>query len=196
MPEPHRRVSPEEYLSLERRSELKHEYLNGEIYATAGASRRHNFIAGDVYASLLSQLRGRGCDVYSGDMRVKVPAADLYTYPDVTVVCGEPELEDAEVDTLLNPTLIVEVLSRTTESYDRGVKFAYYRTLSSFAEYLVLALDRVYAEHWVRQGDGGWLLTETDRREDVLELPSIGCTLALRDAYDRVVFPTAADRTD
>lgn len=193
--EPRRRVSPEEYLSLERQSETKSEYLNGEIYAMAGASRRHNFIAGDVYASLLNQLRGRGCDVYTGDMRVRVPAADLYAYPDVTVVCGEPELDDAEVDTLLNPTLIVEVLSRTTESYDRGVKFAYYRTLSSFAEYLVLAQDHVHAEHWVRQGNGGWLLTETDRREDVLELPSIGCTLALRDAYDRVVF-TAADRTD
>jgi Uma2 family endonuclease len=187
--EPRRRVSPEEYLSIERQSETKNEYLNGEIFAMAGASRQHNFIAGDVYASLLNQLRGRGCDVYSGDMRVRVPAADLYTYPDVTVVCGEPELDDAEVDTLLNPTLIVEVLSRTTESYDRGMKFAYYRTLSSFAEYLVLAQDHVHAEHWVRQENGGWLLTETDRREDVLELPSIGCTLALRDAYDRVAFP-------
>jgi Uma2 family endonuclease len=193
--DPRRRVSPEEYLSLERQSETKNEYLNGEIYAMAGASRRHNFIAGDVYASLLSQLRGRGCDVYSGDMRVRVPAADLYTYPDVTVVCGEPELDDAEVDTLLNPTLIVEVLSRTTESYDRGVKFGYYRTLSSFAEYVVLAQDHVHAEHWVRQGNSGWLLTETGHREDVLELPSIGCTLALRDVYDRVAF-TAADRTD
>lgn len=194
--EPHRRVSPEEYLSLERQSETKNEYLNGEIYAMAGASRRHNRINLNVAIALDSQLKARGCDVYTGDMRVRVPAADLYTYPDVTVVCGEPELDDAEVDTLLNPTLIVEVLSRTTESYDRGVKFAYYRTLSSFAEYLVLAQDRLYAEHSVRQGNGGWLLTETARREDVLELPSIGCTLALRDVYDRVVFPTAAARMD
>jgi Uma2 family endonuclease len=108
--EPRHRVSLEEYLSLERQSETKSEYLNGEIYAMAGASRRHNFIAGDVYASLLNQLRGRGCEIYTGDMRVRVPAVDLYTYPDVAVACGEPKLDDSEVDTLLNPTLIVEVL--------------------------------------------------------------------------------------
>jgi len=187
--EPRRRVSPEEYLSLERQSETKNEYLNGEIYAMAGASRRHNRITLNVAIALDGQLKARGCELYSGDMRVRVPTADLYTYPDVAVVCGEPQFDDAEVDTLLNPTLIVEVLSRTTESYDRGAKFAYYRTLPSFAEYLVLAQDLVHAEHFVRQGVTGWLLTETDRSDDVLELPSIGCTLALREAYDRVAFP-------
>lgn len=187
--EPRPRVSPEEYLALERRSETKNEYLNGEILAMAGASRRHNRITLNVAIALDGQVKGRGCETFTGDMRVRVPAADVYTYPDVAVACGVPKFDDAELDTLLNPTLIVEVLSRTTESYDRGAKFAYYRTLPSLAEYLVLAQDRIHAEHFVRQGSDGWLLTETDHREDVLELPSIGCTLALRDAYDRVVFP-------
>jgi Uma2 family endonuclease len=185
--EPHRRVPIEEYLALERRSETKSEYLNGEIFAMTGASRKHNIIAGNVFAELHGQLKGRGCEVYTNDMRVWIPAVDLFTYPDVVVACGQPDFTDAEIDTLLNPTLIVEVLSPSTESYDRGIKFAYYRTLPSLAEYLILAQGRVYAEHWVRQGGGGWLLTETDRREDVLELPSTGCMLALADVYDRVI---------
>ncbi|HET7510811.1 MAG TPA: Uma2 family endonuclease [Solirubrobacterales bacterium] len=185
--EPRPRVSVEEYLTLERQAETKSEYLNGEIVAMSGASRPHNLIVANVLASLHAQLRGRSCEVYASDMRVRVPAADLYTYPDVVVVCGEPQFDDAELDTLLNPTLTVEVLSPTTQSYDRGIKFAYYRTLPSLAEYLLLAQDRVHAEHSVRQGGAAWLLTETDRSVDILELPSIGCALALGDAYERVV---------
>jgi len=187
--EPLHRVSVEEYLALERRSETKNEYLNGEIFAMAGASRSHNLIAGNAFAVLHQQLRGRGCEVYTNDMRVLAPAADLLTYPDVLVVCGDPQLADEELDTLLNPTLIIEVLSPSTESYDRGRKFASYRTIPSFVEYLLLAQDRVSAEHFVKQQNGGWLLTEANRFEDVLDLPSIGCTLAMRDTYDRVSQP-------
>jgi Uma2 family endonuclease len=185
--EPRPRISPEEYLALERRSEIRHEYLNGEIFAIAGASRRHNRVALNVAIALDGQLKERGCELYASEMRVSMPSADLYTYPDVVVACGTPKFADAELDTLLNPTLIVEVLSPSTEGYDRGAKFAAYRTLPSMVEYLLLAQDRVHAEHFVRQGNDGWLLTETDRLEDVLDLPSIGCALALRDAYDRVV---------
>lgn len=185
--EPRRRVPVEEYLAVERQAETRHEYLDGEIYAMTGASRPHNLISGNVFASLHSQLKGRGCEVYTNDMRVHIPAVDLFTYPDVVVACGQPELYDGALDTLLNPTLIVEVLSPTTEGYDRGAKFAYYRTLSSLAEYLLLTQDRVHVEHYVRQGNDGWLLTETDRLEEALELPSIGCTLSLRDVYDRVI---------
>lgn len=151
-----------------------------------GASRKHNIIAGNAFAALHGQLRGRGCEIYTNDMRVWIPAVDLFTYPDVVVACGHPDFMDTEVDTLLNPTLIVEVLSPSTESYDRGMKYSYYRTLPSLAEYLILAQNRVHAEHYTRQGNGGWLLTETDRREDVLELPSIACTLALADVYDLI----------
>lgn len=152
-----------------------------------GASRRHNLVAGNVFAALHAQLAGRGGEIYTHDMRVQVPAADLFTYPDVAVACGGPQFADAETDTLVNPTLIVEVLSPTTESYDRGNKFAHYRTLPSLAEYLLLAQDRVHAEHFVRQEDGGWLLTETADIAAALDLPSIRCTLALSAVYDRVL---------
>jgi len=185
--EPKAHFSPEDYLAFERQSELKSEYVGGEIVAMTGASRRHNLIAGNLFANLHSQLKGsKGCEVYANDMRVRVPAADLYTYPDVVVTCGEPRFEDGELDTLLNPVLIAEVLSKSTESYDRGNKFASYRTLPSFAEYLILAQDRVHVEHSVRQPDGGWLLTETSDLQSSLVLPSIGCTLPLADVYDRV----------
>lgn len=184
--EPLHRVSIGEYLALERRAETKSEYLHGEICAMAGASRNHNLIAGNSFAALHRQLRGRGCEVYTSDMRLLVSAVDLLTYPDVAVAC-DPQFADEEVDTLLNPTLIIEVLSSSTENDDRGAKFGYYRTIPSFAEYLLLAQDRIYAEHFVKQPAGGWLLTEASRMEDVLELPSIGCTLAMSDAYDQVI---------
>jgi len=186
--EPLHRVSVEEYLALERRSETKSEYLHGETCAMAGASRAHNLIAGNAFAALHEQLRGRGCEVYTNDMRLLASAADLLTYPDVTVSC-DPQFADEEVDTLLTPTLIIEVLSPSTESYDRGAKFGAYRTIPTFAEYLLLAQDRVCAEHFVKQPAGGWLLTEMSRIEEVLDLPSIGCSLAMRDVYDRVVLP-------
>jgi Uma2 family endonuclease len=187
--EPKAHFTPEEYLAFERRSEFKSEYVDGEIVAMTGASRRHNRIAGNLFADLHAQLkRNRGCEVFTNDMRVRVPAADLYTYPDVVAACDESRFEDKELDTLLNPVFIAEVLSNSTESYDRGNKFASYRTLPSFTEYLILAQDRVHVEHSVRQPDGSWLLTETDDLQASLVLPSIGCTVLLADVYDRV-FP-------
>lgn len=179
-------LSVEEYLALERQSETRSEYREGRMIARPPSNRFHNLITGHVSEALHRQMKGRSGEVYVAAMRVRLPVDEVYVYPDVVAVCRSPEFEDAEEDTLLNPTLIVEVLSPSTESYDRGSKFAYYRTLPSFAEYLLLTQDRVHAEHHVRQGDDGWLLTETDRREDVLELPSIGCTLALANVYDRV----------
>jgi Uma2 family endonuclease len=189
--EPIHRVSVEEYLALERRSETKSEYLNGEIFAMAGASRLHNRIVLNLGISLDGQLKNRGCEIFVSEMRVSIPSADLITYSDVVVSCRNPRFADEGADTLLNPTLIIEVLSPSTESYDRGKKFASYRTLSSLAEYLLLAQDQVSAEHYVKQSNGGWLLTEANRVEDVLDLPSIGCTLALRDVYDRVIQPAS-----
>lgn len=183
--DPRPRISAEDYLALERRSETKSEYLDGEIFVMTGASRRHNLLAGNVYTAFRTQLRQRGCEVYVSDMRVKVSATGLYTYPDVTVICGEPQFEDAEVDTLLNPQVIVEILSKSTEDYDRGTKFLQYRTLPSLTEYVLVAQDKVHVEHYLRQNEG-WLLTETDRREDVVELPSVGARLALGDVYDGI----------
>jgi Uma2 family endonuclease len=181
-------ISPEEYLRLERQSEHKSEYVNGEIFAMTGASLKHNLVAGNIFGELRQQLKGRQCHAYVGDMRVKVTATGLYTYPDVVVVCGDPKFEDKYVDTLLNPTLLVEVLSQSTERYDRIAKSSYYRTLGSLAEHLLVAQDEVRLEQYVKQTDGQWLLFECSSRDNVVELPSISCSLALSDVYDKVKF--------
>ncbi|MDX6501021.1 MAG: hypothetical protein QOG23_4281 [Blastocatellia bacterium] len=184
-------VSPEEYLRLERQSEYKSEYVNGEIFAMTGASRKHNLVAGNIFRELSQQLRSRQCEAYVGDMRVKVTATGLYTYPDVVIVCGEPKFEDTFVDTLLNPTLLVEVLSQSTERYDRIAKSSYYRTLDSLSEHLLVAQDEVRLEQYVKQTDGRWVLFEYSALENVVELSSISCSLALRDVYDKVSFDQA-----
>lgn len=179
-------VSPEEYLRLERQSEYKSEYVNGEVFAMTGAGHKHNLVAGNIFGELRQQLKGRQCEAYVGDMRVKVTATGLYTYPDVVVVSGEPKFEDEYVDTLLNPTLLVEVLSQSTERYDRIAKSSYYRTLDSLAEHLLVAQDEVRLEQYVKQANGQWLLFECSSIDAAIELESIGCTLALRDVYDKV----------
>jgi Uma2 family endonuclease len=183
-------ITPDEYLRLERQAEHKSEYVNGEIFAMTGASRKHNLVAGNIFGELRQQLKDRPCEAYMGDMRVKVTATGLYTYPDVVVVCGEPKFEDAYVDTLLNPTLLVEVLSQSTERYDRIAKSSYYRTLDSLAEHLLVAQDEVRLEQYVKQANGQWLLFECSSMDKVVELPSIGCSLALRDVYDKVSLDT------
>lgn len=186
---PQIRYTPEEYLALEREAEYRSEYLDGELIAMAGASRRHNLVGGNIFASLHSQLRGRPCEVYTNDMRIGVDPARHYAYPDVAVVCGEPEfLDDGLLDTLLNPTLLVEVLSPSTEDYDRGRKFARYRrALGTLEDYLLVAQDAMLVEHYSRNGMR-WVLTEYSAPDDVVDLPSIDCRLALADVYDRVVF--------
>jgi Uma2 family endonuclease len=181
-------ATPAEYLAAERRSREKNEYVNGRIYAMAGASRVHNLIVGNLFAELRSQLRGRPCEAYVNDMRVKVQRTGMYTYPDVAAVCGDPGMEDEHLDTLLNPSVIVEVLSPSTESYDRGEKFAHYRRLESLQEYVLVAQVTPRVEHFRREGDH-WVLTELDGTDAEVALSSVGCVLALGDIYDRVVFP-------
>jgi Uma2 family endonuclease len=179
-------ISVEEYLTMERESEEKHEYLNGEIFAMGGASPNHGLIVANVVTQFIIQLKKRPCTVYPTDLRVKVSQTGLYTYPDVVVVCGEPQFDDQMKDTLTNPTLLVEVLSETTKDYDRGGKFAYYRALPSFMEYVLIAQDTPHIEIFLRQPSKRWTLYETDDIEDTLELESIGCTLSLADVYDKV----------
>jgi Uma2 family endonuclease len=180
-------VTPEEYLAYERRAEYKNEYIGGEIFAMTGASRRHNLITANVISLFWQQLRDKPCEVYPSDMRVRIPAANVYTYPDCVVVCGEPQFEDAELDTLLNPTLIVEVLSKSTAAYDRRAKFGYYRTLDSLAEYILISQNEYHVAQHVRRADGRWLLTDYRSREDTISLESVNCSLPLDDVYDRVV---------
>lgn len=185
--QPQPRIPPEEYLTLERRSEGRSEYVNGQVYAMTGASRAHNLIVWNIAGELRERFRGRPCEAYVSDMRVKVDPTGLYTYPDVAALCGEPRFEDAEVDTLLNPAVIIEVLSPSTEAYDRGEKFAHYRRLASLTEYVLLAQDRARAERYVRQGEG-WVLTEISEPDGVLPLDALGCAVALRELYERVAF--------
>lgn len=181
----------EEYLTLERQAETKSEYCDGEIYAMAGASERHNTLVSNVIIELGSQLRRSPCKVYPSDLRVRVSPSRYY-YPDVTVVCGEPELADEALDILLNPTLIVEVASPITAGFDEGTKFAHYRQVASLQEYLLVAQDRPRLVHYVRQPDDSWRLTETNDLNATVPLPSIGCELALADMYAKVEF-TAED---
>lgn len=185
--QPKPRISPEEYLAVEREAEYKSEYLGGEIFAMTGASREHNLITVNIVGELRQQLKGKPCEVYPNDMRVKVPAAGLYTYPDVVVVCDQPLFEDDCVDTLLNPTLIVEVLSASAESYDRGKKFGYYRTVASLTEYLLVTQDEYKVEQYVKQTDERWLLSDIRSLDGLVELISVPCALALKEIYDRVV---------
>ncbi len=191
MAQPQQRMTPAEYLALERQAPTKSEYLDGEMFAMAGASRRHNLITLNVGAELRGQLRGQPCEAYPSDMRVKVGESGLYTYPDVVVVCGEPRFEDAVPDTLLNPTLLVEVLSKSTADYDLGVKFGYYRTVPSLREVLFVAQAEVHVVHCVRQDDGSWLLSETREADDCLRLVAVEAELKMTEVYAKVPFEDA-----
>ncbi len=186
----HPQLSEEDYLRLERASDVRHEYLAGEIFAMVGASRAHNLIGGNTYASLHAQLRKRACEIYTNDMRVRVSVSNLYAYPDIIVTCAEPQFADGEFDTLLNPTVIIEVLSPSTESYDRGGKFQHYRALRLLKEYLLITQDAYHIDQFVRQGEIGWLLTEYDGPEATLHLASIDCVLALANVYEKVGLPS------
>ena len=185
------RYTPEEYLELERKAPYKNEYVNGRIFAMSGANRPHNLIAGNVFGELRSQLRGRPCEAYVSDMRVKVSPTGLYTYPDIAVACEEILLDDAHNDTLLNPTVLIEVLSPSTEAYDRGEKFAHYRRLESLREYVLIVQDKARVEHFVRQGEQ-WVLSELSGLAGILHLPSIECHLPLKDIYEKIEFPAEA----
>jgi Uma2 family endonuclease len=186
------RLTPEQYLALERQATIKSEYFNGYIYAMAGASREHNLITVNMSGELRVLLREQPCEVYANDMRLKISQTGLYTYPDVVVACDAPRFEDTHIDTLLNPTLLVEVLSPPTEAYDRGEKFAHYRRLESLQEYVLVAQDRVRVEHYLRQGER-WLLTELCDIGAALHLPSVGCALSLREIYAKVEFPVSEE---
>ena len=183
----HAFFTPEEYLAKERKALTKSEYRDGQIHTMPGASRKHNLIAVHITGELYIQLRTRSCEVYTNDMRVKVSSAGLYTYPDVVVVCEEPRFEDTHFDTLLNPTVLIEVLSPSTAAYDRGDKFASYQKLDSLCEYVLISQDSVCVEHYLRQGQA-WDLTEFRSLDDVFHLVSIGCELSLRAIYAKVQF--------
>ncbi len=180
----------EEYLSFDKASELRNEYMAGQIVAMTGASREHNLVNSNVSRELNTQLRGKPCETYSNDMRVQTKAPDYY-YPDTVVVCGEPQLIKPEgVDTLLNPTVIIEVLSKSSEADDRGGKFIEYRTLASLKDYILISQNKMRVEHYARQPDDKWTLVEDASSGDqTIRIESINCELSLADIYERVEFP-------
>lgn len=183
---PNQSISETEYLASERVSPLKHEYYHGHIYAMTGGKEPHNLIAGNTLASLHSQLRRKTCRVYPSDMRVKVLRTGLNTYPDVVVVCGQPQFTDAIHDTITNPTIIIEVLSPSTERYDRGMKFQNYRTIETLNDYILIAQERHHIEHYIRQQNDQWLLQEVTSLDGGIHIQSIDCTLQLEDVYEKV----------
>ena len=185
---PKTKLTPEEYLEFERKSEERHEYFDGEIFAMAGAKRRHNTAATNLSGLVWQHLRGKNCESYSSDMRVFVPETGLYTYPDLVIVCDEPQFQDEVFDTLLNPVLIVEVLSDSTEGYDRGKKFQHYRSIESLQEYVLVSTDEARIEKYVRSGDGFWYLSEAVGLGAKIEFSSIECVIELAEVYDKIDF--------
>lgn len=179
-------LTADDYLAIERAAAAKHEFYRGEMFAMGGASREHNLITGNIGASLHAQLLQRPCEAYQNDMRVKVSASGLYTYPDVVVTCEKPRFEDEHFDTLLNPQAIIEVLSETTEKYDRGKKFEHYRQIESLREYALVAQDRAHVELFTRGDEGVWSLSEATGLEATIAFPTVGCQLALADVYAKV----------
>ena len=179
-------VSLEEYLALERMAEYKNEYWNGQIFAMSGGSSAHSLIAGNTNFSLRRQLVKKGCLVYNSDMRVRTAADGLYTYPDLSVVCGEPKFGLRQADTLVNPVLLVEVLSPSTERYDRVGKFALYSAIATLREYLLISTSKIYVERYLRRPGGKWQLTEARSLKDSIRLASVPAVLKLRDLYKNV----------
>ena len=185
---PKPRLTQERYLAIERAAEFRSEFFRGEMFAMVGASRKHNLIASNVSRRISEQFDGRLCEVYQSDMRVKVNKTGLYTYPGVVAACDQPRFEDNQVDTLLNPRVIVEVLSPSTELWDRGKKFEHYRAIESLREYVLIAQDHVLVERFAINADGQWALRDYRTLDDTLMLDSISCQIRLSEIYARISF--------
>lgn len=185
---PHRYITPDEYLEIERKAPYKSEYFNGDMFAMAGASAAHVLIVANVVGELRARFRNKDCVVYSTDLRVYVPANRLYAYPDIVVVCGRQEFLDAQRDTLTNPTVIMEVLSESTEKYDRGLKFELYRGLPSLREYVLIAQDRMSVERYFKQDDGSWLYASYSSHNEEVPLQSVGCSVPMQEIYLKIDF--------
>ena len=187
-PKPLPKMTPEEYLVFERASDKKHEYIAGQIYAMGGAKRNHNIIALSLGKELYQATEDKDCEAYAADMRIFLPSTEDYAYPDLTVVCGEPVFQDDVHDTLINPVLIAEILSDSTEAYDRGAKFSLYRSVKSLKEYILISQSQPRIEKYERQGDGFWMLSEAVGLESEITFNSIGLTILLNNLYKKIHF--------
>jgi Uma2 family endonuclease len=181
-------ISPEQYLEMERASETKHEYYNGEVFAMAGASKKHNLIVKNINTTVLPYLKGKNCDMFGSDLRIYIPENTLYTYPDFSIICGEWKTTDEEKDTVTNPSVIIEVLSKSTRNYDRIMKFAFYRSIKTLQEYVLIDSTSVAVEIYARRADNSWLLREFKQLTDSFYISTIGLTVFLKDVYEDVSF--------
>jgi Uma2 family endonuclease len=184
------KVTEEQYLAMDRAAEFRGEFLDGEMIAMSGASLVHTRLQGNIYAEVRATLRDNNCEAFNSDLRIRV-SARMYTYADVSLVCGKPVLADEHQDVLLNPVVIFEVLSPSTEKYDRGVKFQHYRTIDSLKDYVLVAQDAVRVEHYTRGDDNTWTLRDHQTLEEELKIASIGVSLPLSRIYDRIELPAA-----
>lgn len=187
-------LTPQEYLATERKAEYKSEYYRGEMFAMAGATFEHTLVKDNTAREMGNQLKDGPCRVLTSDLCVKVDAVGLYTYPDIVVVCDKPVFEDDMFDTLKNPRALIEVLSESTEDYDRGTKFKMYRQIPSLQEYVLIAQDQPLVERHVRQTNGDWVMTEFNHVSQVLEFASVPVKITLTEIYRGVEFPENAGR--
>ena len=181
-------ITPEQYLVQERAAAFKSEFLRGEVFAMAGGSPNHSLIAANFVGACWQSLKGKPCKVFTSDLRVKVNASGLYTYPDASIVCGELQFDDAQKDTLTNPTVLIEVLSESTEKYDRGAKSGHYRQIAALQEIVLISQDEPLVERFTRQANGGWLLIESRQLSDEVHLESVGISITLSELYRGVAF--------
>ncbi len=181
-------LTPEEYLEIEREAEFKSEYYNGEIFALAGAGLSHNIISLNIASLLLNKLRDKNCFVFNNDMRLSVISHKLYTYPDIMVICGEMKFLDEKKDTVLKPILIIEVLSKSTESYDRGKKFEFYRSIHSLNEYVMISSDHYLVEVYSKNENNLWVLTDEKNPDSSIKFSSVSLQIPLKEIYSKVEF--------
>ena len=186
---PVRKLTPEQYLEIERKAEFKSEFYRGEMFAMSGASREHNLIANNIGGEARGRLRGTPCEVYGSDMRVRVDRTGLYVYPDVVIACGEPRFVDEHVDTLVNPRVLFEILSDSTEKYDRSTKMSQYMQIDSLQEYVLVSQSQQRVEVYQRRSDGKWNYSDASGLAASITLESVGITLPLSEIYLRVEFP-------
>lgn len=186
---PKRRLTAEEYLAQERLASFKSEFYQGEVFAMAGASYEHNQVKENLVFELRSRMKDGPCRPYSSDFRVHVPRTTLFTYPDIVIICNKPEFTDDHLDVLLNPEVIVEVLSESTEKYDRGVKFQQYQQISSLKEYILVSQHEPRIESYVRQANDKWLLTNYVGLSAQLIVNAVKITIPLQAIYDGVELP-------
>jgi Uma2 family endonuclease len=181
-------VSAQEYLKAEREAFEKHEYYQGEVFAMSGASLEHNIIFSNLFTDIGSKLKGKNCRPFGSDLRIHIPKNTLFTYPDITIICGEPNLTDDKFDTATNPTVIIELLSASTRNYDKGEKFSLYREIESLQEYILIDTEKIHVIKHIRNKDNSWQLTEFKNIENIFSIDTIGLSLSLNNLYEGISF--------